>query len=70
MHFTQILFSFLVFFAFFELFEHGYNNFEFFVFMIFQVIFIAMKVLIVEGDMLSWVSILFLFLHWHLYMWD
>lgn len=60
---SDFAFIFVFFFAFFELFEHGYNNFEFFIFMIFQVIFIAMKVLIVGGDMLSWVSILFLFLH-------
>lgn len=56
-HLTQILF--LFFFALFELFEHGYNNFESLVFMIFQVIFIAMGVLIIGGDMLSWVFILF-----------
>lgn len=67
---SDFAFIFVFVFCLLLLFEHGYNNFEFFVFMIFQVIFIAMKVLIVGGDMLSWVSILFLFLHWHLYLWD
>lgn len=55
---SDLVFIFVLFFSLFELFEHGYNNFESFVVMIFQVIFIAMGVLIVGGDMLSWVFIL------------